>query len=74
MKWIEYGKTWQEFYDEGLTVRGVVFQSPKKKHSTKVDVFVIGDFNPFGGMCDCCSIDKERIILRYMQLELPEVK
>jgi hypothetical protein len=59
-EWIEYGKSWKDFQDEGLNQPGAVIELEDGT------VYLIGDINMNGGLCDCCrGIKHNHLVVRY---------
>jgi len=72
-KWIKFGQSWREFStpDEnggcGLAKPGTAIEIiPKSEKNQKRRVFLIGDINRHGGVCDdCMDFDRDSTVTRY---------
>jgi len=63
MNWIDYGKSWNEFSREGLSIPGVVISVGGKE-------LLIGDINANAGVCDdCTEFSGDTIVDRYQPSE-----
>jgi len=57
--WIEYGKTFGEFDDEGLSNAGTAIYVGDEK-------LLIGNINEAGGVCMCCpGVNRSDIVSHY---------
>jgi hypothetical protein len=59
MDWIEYGKTWSDFWNENLNNAGTKIVVDDRE-------LLIGDINELGGCCDCCrGVQRDAVITKY---------
>ena len=72
-EWIDYGKSWSKFCTENLNRSGTQIEVQDFNDLTKQDVYLIGDINKLGGVCDCCSgVLPGETVIRYRGLTGPE--
>ena len=72
-KWIKFGLPYGPIYSEnksfcemGLNKPGTLIKMKGKK------IYLIGDVNPLGGVCDdCMNFDRKDIVKEYMVMEIP---
>lgn len=64
--WIDYGKTWKEFWKEGLNKPGTLIDAESYTE-------LIGDINTKGGGCDCCGTSDKTIVKRYKVVWVSDV-
>ena len=68
--WINYGKSFYDFWTNNLSQPGVQVEISDEDGSRS---FLIGEINQGGGSCDCCKeIYGDTIIVRYRILLTPE--
>ncbi len=82
--WEEYNKSWHEFaYKDKLNETGVIIKirkkHPFKRHNNiernESNIYLIGDINKAGGICDdCVDFSDEDIVESYCKIELSEVE
>lgn len=66
MSWIVYDKSWREFCNAGLNKSGTQICVQDSYHLAKQYVFLIGDINELGGVCDDCQeVLDTQTVLRY---------
>jgi hypothetical protein len=83
--WIEYGKTVKDFMHDGLFKTGTLLEiksngivkerssgiiTPRDTGKRTYEI-VIGNVNELGGMCSCCDISSDKVILRYKLIWKP---
>ncbi len=77
--WIEVNKTWGSTEADNYEYEGWKYevdlrpamQLVLRNSDDKERTVLVGDINPNGGRCDCCSdIESNEIVVRYRQLSL----
>ncbi len=64
--WIEYGKSWDQFCEDGLNTPGTQIDVQSCSDKDKHDLCWIGDINRLGGTCGCCTdVWGNETIIRY---------
>ena len=70
--WIKYGKTWEEFDDEFDGGVGFVVEMDQDPTLTKFNGIVtrllVGNVNRHSGVCGCCCVPNNAIVIRYRRL------
>lgn len=61
--WKQYGKTWEQFRDDGLVKAGTIVRVETALGTKTV---LIGEINESNGSCSCCSyFDWTEIVIEY---------
>jgi len=69
-EWIEFGGNWGSFREQGLNRPGTQLDVQNCFDLTKHKLYLIGDINKLGGICDdCVGISSRATIIRYRILE-----